>query len=288
MIPTPFEYLKPNTLSEALNLLATHGEQAKLLAGGHSLIPLMKFRLASPHYLIDLSGIADLVYINADGDQIAIGAMTTHHAIESSVLLRQSCPLLCEAAAAIGDVQVRNRGTIGGSLAHADPAGDFPAAVLALSARFKAIGPRGERWIQSDGFFTGLLTTALQADEILTEIRVPVDSPRTGAAYLKVPQPASGFALCGVAARVTIDQQGVCQDVAIGITGVGPTAYRATAVEQQLQGQALDTAVINAAAQHAVDGVDPSEDIHASSEYRAHLAKVYTQRAVQTALSRIP
>ncbi|MCS6805277.1 MAG: xanthine dehydrogenase family protein subunit M [Acidobacteriota bacterium] len=288
MIPTPFEYLKPSTLAEALNLLATHGEQAKLLAGGHSLIPLMKFRLASPHYLIDLGGIADLRYISADGDQIAIGAMTTHHAIESSALLKHSCPLLSEAAAAIGDVQVRNCGTIGGSLAHADPAGDFPAAVLALSARLKAVSSRGERWIHSDDFFIGLLTTALQSDEILTEIRVPVDPPRTGAAYLKVPQPASGFALCGVAARVTVDAQQVCQSVAIGITGVGPTAYRARAVEQQLQGQTLDDAVISAAAEHAVDGVDPSEDIHASSEYRAHLAKVYTQRAIQTALSRVP
>lgn len=287
MIPNSFEYFAPLSLSEALSVLSRHKDEAKLLAGGHSLIPLMKFRLAAPKYIIDLGRIADLAYINEVGDEIAIGAMTTHYAIESSDLLKQKSPLLPEAAAAIGDVQVRNRGTIGGSLAHADPAGDFPAAVLALSANIKAVGPGGERWIKAGDFFIDLLTTALQPDEILTEIRVPVNPARTGNAYLKVPQKASGFAICGVAARITVDQNQVCQDLAVGITGIAAVAYRAMAVEQALRGQPVDAATIEAAAWKAVEGIDPSEDIHASAAYRAHLARVYTRRALLTAVAKV-
>jgi carbon-monoxide dehydrogenase medium subunit len=287
MIPNQFEYFAPTSLSEAVSLLSRYKDEAKVLAGGHSLIPLMKFRLAAPKVLIDLGRISDLAYINDVGDEIAIGAMTTHYAIESSRLLKQKSPLLPEAAAAIGDVQVRNRGTIGGSLAHADPAGDFPAAVLALSANVKAVGPRGERWIKAEDFFVDLLTTALQPDEILTEIRVPVNPARTGNAYVKVPQKASGFAICGVAARITVDQNQVCRDLAVGITGIAAIAYRATAVEQALRGQKVDVTTVEAAAQKAVEGVDPSEDIHASSEYRAHLARVYTRRALLAAASKV-
>lgn len=287
MIPNQFDYFAPTSLSEAVALLSHHKDEAKVLAGGHSLIPLMKLRLAAPKYIIDLRRIAELAHITQIGDEIAIGAMTTHYAIESSDILKRQCPLLAETAAAIGDVQVRNCGTIGGSLAHADPAGDFPAAVLALSAKLKAVGPQGERWIQAEDFFLGLLTTALQPDEILTEIRVPVDPPRTGSAYRKLPQKASGFAICGVAARMTIDQHRVCQDVAVGITGVAAVAYRATAVEQALRGQTVEAAAVEAAAQKAVEGVDPSDDIHASSDYRAHIAKVYAQRALLAAASRV-
>jgi len=287
MIPNAFEYFAPTSLNEALTLLSTHKDEAKILAGGHSLIPLLKFRLAAPKYLIDLGRISDLAYIQEVGDEIAIGAMTTHYGIESSDVLKQKCQLLAEAAAAIGDVQVRNKGTIGGSLAHADPAGDFPAAVLALSANIKAVGPGGERWIKAEDFFVDLLTTALQPDEILTEIRVPVNSPGTGNAYLKVPQKASGFAICGVAARITVDQNEVCQDVAVGITGIAAKAYRASAVEQELRGRKIDATAVEAAAQKAVEGVDPSEEIHASSDYRAHLARVYTRRALAKAFSRV-
>lgn len=287
MIPTQFEYLAPTTLQEALSLLSAHRDDAKILAGGHSLIPLMKFRLAAPKYLIDLGRVAGLAYIKEAGDQIAIGAMTTHHQIESSALLNQKCPLLSETAAAIGDVQVRNKGTIGGSVSHSDPAGDFPAAIVALDAEITAVGPNGERTIQASDFFVDLLTTALNADEIVTEIRVPISPARTSMAYLKVPQKASGFAVCGVAVRVTVDQNRVCQDIGIGITGIDVKAYRAAAVEQALKGQRLDAQTIAAASQKAVDGVDPSADIHASSDYRAHLAKVYTRRAIEAALARI-
>jgi carbon-monoxide dehydrogenase medium subunit len=287
MIPTQFEYLAPTTLQEALSLLSAHRDDAKILAGGHSLIPLMKFRLAAPKYLIDLGRVAGLAYIEETGDKIAIGAMTTHHQVENSALLNQKCPLLSETAAAIGDVQVRNKGTIGGSVSHSDPAGDFPAAIVALDAEITAVGPNGERTIQASDFFVDLLTTALNADEIVTEIRVPISPARTGMAYLKVPQKASGFAVCGVAVRVTVDQDRVCQDIGIGITGIGVKAYRAAAVEQALKGQRLDAQTIAAASQKAVDGVDPSADIHASSDYRAHLAKVYTRRAIEAALARI-
>lgn len=287
MIPNQFEYFAPTTLDEALSLLSMHRGEAKLLAGGHSLIPLLKFRLAAPKYMIDLGRIPDLAYIREDGEKIAIGAMTTHRAIESSALLKQLCPLLPETARQIGDVQVRNRGAIGGSLAHADPAGDFPAAVLALSAEIRAVGPQGERSIRAEDFFVDLLTTALEEDEILTEVRVPRDAGGTGTAYLKVPQKASGYAICGVAVRMTLDQNRVCQDVAVGITGIAAKAYRARSVERALLGQPVDDGAIEAAADRVVDGVDPSEDIHASSDYRAHLAKVYTRRGLTEALSRI-
>jgi carbon-monoxide dehydrogenase medium subunit len=246
----------------------------------------MKFRLAAPATLIDLGRIPGLAYINDAGTHIAIGALTTHYAVESSALIEAKCPLLAETAAQIGDVQVRNRGTIGGSLSHADPAGDYPAAIIALDAEIKAVGPGGERTITATDFFVDLLTTALGPGEILTEVRVPVIQPGTGTAYLKVPQKASGFAICGVAVRVTRDGNGVCQDISIGVTGVGPKAYRATAVENALKGQALDAQVIQAASQQVLDGVDPSADIHASAEYRAHLTKVYTRRAIELALSR--
>jgi carbon-monoxide dehydrogenase medium subunit len=279
MYPATFDYKRPATVDEAIALLAKHGDDAKVLAGGHSLIPAMKLRLARPAVIVDIGRIANLSYIREAGGSIAIGATTTHHEIESSVLLRNRSPLLAETAAYIGDVQVRNKGTIGGSLVHADPAADYPAAILALDAEIDLAGPRGRRTVKAPAFFVDLLQTALAADEILTEIRVPATA-RT-VAYEKTEQKASGFALAGVAVVIGAD------GVRVGVTGVASTAYRAVAVEQALAGQRTPSAAaIAAAAAHAADGVDALADIHASAEFRTHLAQVNTRRAIERALAR--
>lgn len=285
MIPAQFEYHRPASVSEALQLLRSLPD-AKLLAGGHSLLPMMKLRLTSPAHLIDLGRIKDLRYIKESGSSVAIGALTTHWTIESSPLVQQKLPSLAECARSIGDVQVRNVGTIGGSLAHTDPAADYPAAVLALNAELVAEGPGGRRTIAAGEFFTGLFSTALRPDEILVEVKVPVLPPRTGSAYLKFPHPASGFAVVGVAAVLTMDSKGRCEQARIGITGVGPFAYRPQRTEDALRGVALDDKTIAAAADKAGDGVDVNEDIFASADYRRHLAQVFTKRAIKAALQR--
>jgi carbon-monoxide dehydrogenase medium subunit len=287
MIPSNFEYFVPKSVQEALMLLDQHREDAKILAGGHSLLPQMKLRLAAPRYVIDIGRIKDLAYIKEENGKISIGALTTHWTLESSALLRQTCPLLSETAAAIGDVQVRNRGTIGGSLVHNDPAADWPAAMMALDAELKLLGKGGERIIKAGDFLLDMLSTALQPTELLVEIRLAAQLPHTGSTYLKMHQKASGFAIVGVAARVTIDSSQVCQDVSIGITGVGSRAYRAKSVEAELKGKKLDSAVIRQASKRASEGVEALADLHASSEYRSHLACVYTRRALETAWSRV-
>jgi carbon-monoxide dehydrogenase medium subunit len=276
MIPSQFDYHSPTTLDEALRLLS-QSEDAKALAGGHSLLPAMKLRLAQPKTIVDLGRIADLSYIREENGRIAIGAMTTHFEIESSALLRDKCPLLPELALHIGDVQVRNKGTFGGSLVHADPAADWPAAVLALNAEFEIAGPNGRRTVTAPDFFVEMMQTAVQPNEILREIRVPV-TPKS-VAYAKFAQKASGFAIAGVA--VLVNQQ--ARTASIGITGVAAKPYRATAVEKHLQGKELSAELIRAASIKAADGIDPLNDIHASAEFRAHLAQVQCRRALERA-----
>lgn len=292
MIPAPFDYVAPQTLDEAIHALASHGDKAKLLAGGHSLLPLMKLRLARPDLLIDLSKIPGLSGIRKEDDKVIIGALTTHYQIESSALLKEKCPLLPETAKTIGDVQVRNCGTIGGNLAHADPASDMPAAVLALGAELRAKGPEGDRWLKAEDFFLGLMATALGPTEILTEVRVPVlsglpaprQAGRSGVTYLKVAQKASGFAIVGVAVWLRVDDSGVCQDVGIGVIGLDARPLRAKAVEQRLRGKRLDSALIKEASSEVTRGIDPLEDIHASAEFRAHLARVHVSRGIHEAV----
>lgn len=284
MIPASFEYLAPKSLKEAVNLLSAHREDVKLLAGGQSLVPLMKLRLAKPTYIVDLGRIPALNTISEQGDRIVLGSMTTHTQIENSKLLNDRCPLLPQTAATIADVQVRNQGTIGGSLAHADPAGDMPAAILALEAEMKAIGPNGERWIKADDFFLGLLMSTLEPDEILTEIRVPI-LEKTKTAYLKAAQRASGFAVVGIAVCLKLDQDGSCRDITIGVTGVADKPYRAERVEKMLTGKKLESNLIEKAAAEVARDLDVIEDINGSKEYRSHLAQVYTIRAIQVAMS---
>jgi carbon-monoxide dehydrogenase medium subunit len=268
VIPAPFDYVRPATLEEALDLLSKHGDDAMVLAGGHSLLPAMKLRLAQPKIVIDIARLPDFRFIRKEGSQISIGALTTHYEIEASAHLRSDCPLLPEVARAIGDVQIRNRGTIGGSLVHADPAADWPAAILALDAELEIAGPKGKRVVKAADFFVDLLQTAVAPGELLTAIRVP--STGNAVAYEKFAQKASGFAICGIA--VVMGKQ-----PRVGITGVAVKAYRATGVEKALAEGSKD------AAEHAVDGIDVLGDIHASSDFRAHLAKVHTRRALARA-----
>lgn len=287
MPATTFEYHAPTTLQEAISFLTQYGGDAKILAGGHSLIPIMNLRLAQPSALIDLGKVPGLSGIREEGGTIVIGAMTTHYMVESSSLLQEKVPILPAAATVIGDVQVRNRGTIGGSIAHADPAGDFPAVAVALDAQLKVVGPRGERTIGAREFFVDILTTALQPDEILTEIRVPAFGPRTGSAYEKFANPASGYAIVGVAVVLTVDGNGMCQKASVGLNGVTGKPMAAMGVEQALVGKQLNDQTIQEAASKAADGLDPLGDIFASAEYRAHLARVFTKRALVHASSRV-
>ena len=283
MIPAQFDYQAPATIEEAISLLAGDPDGAKVIAGGHSLIPAMKLRLAQPQLLVDIARIKSLSYIREEGDQILIGATTTHYQIESSDLLKSICPLLPACAGNIGDVQVRNKGTMGGSLAHSDPAGDWPAAALALRAELVLKGPNGERTVQADSFFVDLLTTDLQPGEILREIRIKKPSGRFGQAYQKVPHPASGYAVVGVAVHLGLNDDGSCAAAGIGVTGISTKAFRAQAVEAALAGSSLDDQTIAAAAAKVCDGINPTSDLYASGDYRRHLAQVHTRRAIQNA-----
>jgi carbon-monoxide dehydrogenase medium subunit len=286
MYPASFEYHRPGTVEEAVKLLSSHKDDAKLLAGGHSLIPIMKLRLATPKHIVDIRKISGLAGVREEAGAFVIGAMTTHYAVESNAAVKAKCPVLAEAAALIGDPQVRNWGTIGGSLAHADPAADWPALVLALGAEIKAVGPKGARTIKADDFFKDLMTTALGPDEVLTEVRIPVPPAGAGAAYQKHPHPASRFAVVGVAA-VLVGSGGRCERASVAVTGVGPKATRAKGVEGALAGKALDAATIAAAAEKAAEGIQATADLQGSVEYKQHLTRVYTRRALEAAAGRM-
>jgi len=281
MIPQEFEYAAPATLQAALELLADPG--ARPLAGGMSLVPLMKLRLAAPEKLVDLRLISSLKSIRREGAVLHIGAMVTHYELESAPLIRQECPLLAAAAAAIGDVQIRNSGTIGGSVAHADPAADYPAALLALEARVQLTGPTGEREMTFEDFVLDTFTTALEPGELVTAIVVPIEAPGTGVHYQKHPQPASGFPMVGVAVRVR-RENGLISFARVGVTGLSGKGYRARAVEERLIGGAASDVEIKEAASVVAAGVEASADIHASAVYRAQLARVATVRAIRASL----
>jgi aerobic carbon-monoxide dehydrogenase medium subunit len=282
MIPQAFEYTAPKTLSEALGLLA---QGAKPLAGGMSLIPMMKLRLASPDHLVDLARLKDLSYIREESGALHVGATTTHYEIETSAPLRGKCPLLAETAANIGDVQVRNQGTIGGSVAHADPSADYPAALQALEAKFVLKGAKSERTVPAADFFVDTFTTALEPGEIVREIIVPLEDAGTGTSYQKMAQPASGFAIVGIAARIR-KSGGKIAMARIGVTGLANCSFRAKAAERALEGKAGSAGEIQNAAALVAEGVDANADLFASADYRRHLAVVYTARAILSALSR--
>lgn len=283
MIAQNFDYSAPANLQEALGLLGS--EDVKVLAGGMSLIPLMKLRLASPERVVDLGRIPELNAIREEKGALRIGATATHYQVESSALIRSKCPLAAEAASNIGDIQVRNMGTLGGSIAHADPAADYPASLLALEAKVILVSAKSQREVPIAQFFVDTFTTALQPGEIIREVIVPVEDQSTGTSYQKMAQPASGFAIIGVAARVR-KSGGKVTMARVGVTGLSGKPFRAAAVEKALEGSAGGAPDIQKAAALVADGVDANSDLNASAEYRKHLARVYTMRALTIALSR--
>ena len=287
MKPPRFDYLLPRSLDEALGLLAQHGEEAKILAGGQSLVPLLNFRLIRPGYLVDVNEIPGLDGIRVDDGRLVLGAMTRQRAAETSAVVREQCPLLAEAMPQIGHVQIRNRGTIGGSLAHADPAGELPAVVAALDAELLLKSRRGERRLTPEQFFVGYLTTATQPDELLVEARVPAAAPRTGAAFMEVSRRHGDFALVGVAATVTLDTGGVCTACAIALTGVGPTPVVARDAARALVGVKPTADAYEDVGRRVAAALRPDSDLHASADYRKHLGGVLTRRVLARAVERV-
>jgi aerobic carbon-monoxide dehydrogenase medium subunit len=283
MIPAAFEYHAPTSLGEATALLARLGEDAKVLSGGQSLIPMMKLRLASPPHVVDINGIAGLAGLREADGFLRIGALTRESDLEESALIRTRYPLLHETSKVIADPIVRNLATVGGNLAHGDPANDHPATMLALGAAVVTISPRGERTIPIGAFFTGPFATALRSDEILTEVRVPVPAARSGGAYVKLERKVGDFATVAVAVQLTLSAAGTCEQVGIGLTNVGLTPIKATAAEAALKGRRLDDAAI---AQAAALAAEPSEDLRGSVAYKRDLVRVLTGRAVRRALAR--
>ena len=286
MKPAPFEYLDPRTVDAAVEILARHGEEAKLLAGGQSLVPLMNMRLARPRRLVDLNRIGELAYLRDDDGGLGIGAMTRQDALERSPLVAARCPLLRETTALIGHPAIRNRGTIGGSLAHADPAAELPAAILALEGRITATGPRGERTLPAESFFAGALTTALAPDEVLTRIALPPLPPATGTCFLEVARRHGDFALVGVAAIVSARPDGACGRARLAFCGVGDTPVRVERAEALLAGRRPDAGLLEAVQRLVSETLEPPSDLHASADYRREVAGVLARRALTLAWKR--
>jgi carbon-monoxide dehydrogenase medium subunit len=286
MIPPPFEYLRPATIPEAIKLLQQHGDDAKILSGGQSLIPMMKLRIARPAYLVDINRIAGLSYVKEEGGFLKIGGLTREAELEASPLVHSKYPILLDTAHVIADPQVRNLATVAGNLAHGDPANDHPATMLALGAQVVATGARGERVIPIENFFVTLFTTALQHGEILTEIRIPIPPAHSGGAYFKLERKVGDFATAAVAAQVTLDASGAVQRAGIGLTNVGPIPIKAKAAEDSLRGKKLDAAAVAQAAQLAADASHPSSDLRGPAEYKKGLVKELAKRALSRAAER--
>jgi carbon-monoxide dehydrogenase medium subunit len=286
MIPAQFDYHKPRTLDEAITLLREMGGAAKLLAGGQSLIPAMRFRLAQPEIIIDINGLSQLEFVEERGNYLAIGALTREHSLEDSALVKERYPLLYDTAKVIADPVVRNRATVGGNIAHADPANDHPATLLAYDALVIARGPAGERSIPIDQFFTGLFENALKPGEILTEIRIPKPAPKTSGAYLKLERKVGDYAVSAVAVQLTLDAE-VIRSVRIGLTNVSSTPMRAKKAEAELLGKPLLDAVLEAAGRAAALECEPSGDLRGSEEYKRDVTRVLVKRAVRIAADRV-
>jgi aerobic carbon-monoxide dehydrogenase medium subunit len=286
MIPPAFEYLQPKTIPEAIAFLQQYGDEAKILSGGQSLIPMMKFRLARPGYLIDINRIPGLSYIKEEDGYLKIGGLTREADLENSPLIHSQYPIILDTARVIADPQVRNMATLAGNLAHGDPANDHPATMLALGARVVTVGPQGERVLPIESFFVTLFTTELQHDEIVSEIRIPVPPLGSGGAYLKLERKVGDFATAGVAAQVTVGSGGICQQVGIGLTNVGATPIKARKAEESLRGKKLDETTIAQAAQLAADEAEPSSDLRGPAEYKRGMVKELTRRALARAYER--
>ncbi len=286
MIPRSFEYYSPRTLDEAVALLQKLGPEAKLLSGGQSLIPMMKLRLVSPEYIVDINRIPGLDYISESDGHLRIGALAREHQLESSEVVKTKFPLLADTAKVIADPLVRSQATVCGNLAHGDPANDHPATMLALGAKVIATGPQGQREIAIEDFFPGLFTTALEAEEILTEIKIPFPPPRSGGSYLKLERKVGDFATAGVAVQITLEDAETCTRAGIGLTNVGMTPIKAKQAEAFLTGKKLDEATIQQAAELAASESQPMDDIRGSADYKRDLVRVLTARALKHALDR--
>ena len=286
MIPPSFEYLAPKTIPDAVALLQKHGDEAKILAGGHSLIPAMRLRLAEPGYLLDISGIDGLDYIQEASGQLKIGAMTCEAALEESEIVQRKFPLLLDTAKMIADPSVRNMATVGGNLAHGDPANDHPATMLALRASVIAEGPNGTREIKIDNFFPDFFTTALSEDEILTEIRIPTPPSASGGAYLKIERKVGDYAAAAVACQLNIDSSGSIENIGLGLTNVGSTPIRASSAEELLKGKKPDENMLAEAGRLAAADSEPMEDLRGSAEYKIALVNELTQRAIKLSIQR--
>jgi carbon-monoxide dehydrogenase medium subunit len=286
MYPASFEYLRAKGIEEAIEWLRRYGDDAKVLAGGQSLVPMMKLRVARPKYLIDIHRIDDLNYIREEAGRIRIGAMTRHVQIEDSQIIGEKLPILREAASEIGDAQVRNRGTIGGGLVEADPSGDYGAVVLALNAEMKCIGPGGERVIPAADFFTFAYTTALQSDEILTEVILPIPQSSSAGVYLKLERVAGDFAIASAAVQLSVDPNDVCNQIGIGVTGAGTVPQKALSVEMLLRGKKITPELIDEAGRLIQEGAEPIEDLRGSAAYKKKALAAILRRALRTALQR--
>ena len=286
MIPAPFNYEAPSTLDEALALLDKYGEEAKILAGGHSLLPMMKLRFAQPETLIDINNIPGLAYIREEGGYLKIGALTREADLEHSDVIRARYPIFTDASKLIADPQVRNMGTVGGNIAHGDAANDHPAVMLALRAEVVTTGPEGQRTVPIDEFFYGFYMTAVQQGEILTEIQIPVPPKGSGNAYHKLERKVGDYATAGVAVQLTIDDNGICTAAGIGLTNVNPTPLRAERSEQVLVGQKLTDKIIAEAAQYASEDCNPSSDLRGDEDYKRHVVGVLVKRMIHKAAER--
>jgi aerobic carbon-monoxide dehydrogenase medium subunit len=286
MIPRSFEYSAPGTLEEAVSLLQKLGPEAKILSGGQSLIPMMKLRLASPSHIVDINRIPGLDYISENGGSVRIGALARESDLEVSPVVKSRYPILIDTSLVIADPLVRNQATVCGNLAHGDPANDHPATMLALGAAIIIVGPRGEREIPIESFFTGLFSTDLQPEEILKEIRIPIPPPMSGGAYLKLERKVGDYATAGVAVQITLDAAGACRRAGIGLTNVGFSPLKATQTEAFLAGKSIDQSIINQAAELAASESQPIDDIRGSAEYKRDIVRVLTARALNRAIER--
>jgi CO/xanthine dehydrogenase FAD-binding subunit len=286
MKPSVFKYFDPTSVDEAIGLLQRYGEDAKILAGGQSLVPMMNFRVARPKVLVDINKVQGLSYIREEGEEIAIGALTREREVERATLVREKCPILSEAVSHIGHLPVRTRGTIGGSLVHADPSAEIPTVICALGGSMKAVGPSGERSLGPEEFFLTYLTSALGPDEILTEVRVPVLPPGTGWSFLELSRRHGDFAIVAVASIVGLDGDGRCNRAAIALGGVAPTPIRAREAEEALLGRALEGALLEEAGRLGAEATEPESDYHASADYRRDMARVFVRRGLEEAIER--
>ena len=287
MKPSAFEYLAPGSVAEAIELLERYEDEAKIIAGGQSLVPMMNFRLARPEILIDINGIKELDFIREEGDELVIGALTRERDLELSPLVIERCPILAKAVSFIGHSPIRNRGTIGGSLVHADPAAEIPPAIYGLNAKIRAVGPSGERTLDPEEFFLSYLTTSLEPSEILVEVRIPVLPQKTGWSFVELTRRRGDFYIVAVASVLFMEEEGLCKEARISLGGVAPTPIRAEEAEEFLAGQAITDVLIDKAGKKAAEATDPEPDYHASAEYRRDMTRVFVQRGLKEAWDRV-